>query len=799
MKPQTDPPERGGNIETDGYGEDPLAVLRAIDRLEVGPVVVGKNRLVAPYRVYAGNEVDSIDHIFTYEEDVFDPSDPVSINLAGMIAAQVAVNYGLFCDKIVFHGGFDAADQRFIKYAAENTAREIFVKKFLEDNPFLVGKARDLPPVKLGNYNRSVLEFVEPVGSDEITAWATGESPRDSYCILSSGGKDSLLSFGLLDELGKEIHPIFINESGRHWFTASNAHRYFRENIANTGRVWTNSDRVFNWMLRHLPFIRPDFQNVRSDEYPIRLWTVAVFLFGVLPLVRKRKISRIIIGDEFDTTRNASYRGIPHYDGLYDQSRYFDEKLSQYYSQKEWALRQFSILRPLSELLIQKILIERYPQLQSLQVSCHAAHMEDGRALPCGKCEKCRRIVAMIKALGGDPGKCGYTEKQVSECLNALSSGGIHQEKPVIDHVMHLLSIKNLIDIPEPEAKRLRPVPEVLKLRFVKPESPVDLIPVDLRYPLYKILGEHGGGAVIRREGEWVNYELTEGDRKLKKTNKLKGAEPKSAAGAGGHKRPAHETYLWSELTWPEAVERLKKTDIALLPVGAIEQHGPHLTLDVDSYDAYYLATRVAQECSEPRPLVLPLVPYGVSYHHDDFKGTISISNNTLSSLVYEIGIGIARNGIKKLVIINGHSGNSPTLNNAAQMINRDSRIFVCVDSGETSDFDLSPLVETPNDVHAGEYETSTSLALRPHLVKMEKAQKQVPEFSSRYLNFSSKRGVPWYARTKKISSSGVMGDPTKASAEAGNKMWEIMISHLVAFVEDLKDMTLEEIYQKRY
>jgi creatinine amidohydrolase/Fe(II)-dependent formamide hydrolase-like protein len=121
------------------------------------------------------------------------------------------------------------------------------------------------------------------------------------------------------------------------------------------------------------------------------------------------------------------------------------------------------------------------------------------------------------------------------------------------------------------------------------------------------------------------------------------------------------------------------------------------------------------------------------------------------------------------------------------------------VDTGETSDVDIYALVETPNDVHAGEIETSTSLAVRPDLVKMDQARREVPEFSSRYLDFTSKRGVSWYAYTRKISHSGVMGDPTKASAEKGQKIWEIMISHLVALVEDLKSMTLEEIHQRKF
>jgi len=257
--------------------------------------------------------------------------------------------------------------------------------------------------------------------------------------------------------------------------------------------------------------------------------------------------------------------------------------------------------------------------------------------------------------------------------------------------------------------------------------------------------------------------------------------------------------YLWAELTWPEAEEKLNAMDVAILPVGAIEQHGPHLSLDVDSFDADYLARRVAEACSDPKPLVLPLIPYGVSYHHNDFKGTISISNDALSKLVYEVGLSLARNGIKKLIILNGHGDNKPTLQYAAQMINQDARIFTCVDTGETSDYDIDKITETTNDVHAGEVETSTSLATRPQLVKMDLAESSIPHFSTRYLNFSSVRGLPWYAYTKKFSENGVMGDPTKASAEKGEKIWEMMIAHLVVLVEDLKRLSLEEIFQKGY
>jgi creatinine amidohydrolase/Fe(II)-dependent formamide hydrolase-like protein len=778
--------------------EDVLSVLEVFDRLEVGPVKLERQRLIAPYRLFQRGKKDSIELIYSYEEEVFDPSDMAFQNLASMIAAQVAINYGLFCRTIVFHGTFDDKDRRFILDAAENTAREIYVKKFLEPNPFLVGDVACLPVEERKRYLRATLEFPRANSRSPKTQWKLWSTDKTRHCIMSSGGKDSLLSFGLLHEMGRETHPIFVNESGRHWFTALNAFRYFKENVPHTARVWVNSDRIFAWMLRHMPFIRKDFGNVRSDEYPIRLWTVAVFLFGVLPLLRKRGIGRVIIGDEYDTTDRTSHNGITHYNGLYDQSRYFDDALSRYYMQKGWAISQFSLLRPLSELLIEKTLWERYPQLQEHQISCHATHKDNQRMYPCGRCEKCRRIVGMLMAIGADPRRCGYSDQQINSCLKELAIKGVHQEVPGSEQLAFMLLQKELIDLPAERRRSAKEHQVILKLRFNPEKSPIDGIPVDLRQPLYRILLTHAEGAVRRLERKWIDSDpLT--DPAITGRYPFELASGKMQKGSAKTITSAKSSYLWAELSWPEAEKRFKEVDIALLPVGSIEQHGPHLPLDTDAFDAEYLARRVAEACSNPKPLVLPLIPYGVSYHHGGFKGTISISNDTLSRLVYEIGMSAAQNGITKLVVINAHGGNSPALNYAAQMINRDARIFACVETGETSDVDISKLIDTPNDVHAGEFETSTCLAVRPHLVQMEKARKLVPQFSSRYLNFTSKRGVSWYAYTKRLSPTGVMGDPTKASAQKGKKIWEIMIAHLVAFVEDLKSMTLEEIYQRRY
>lgn len=259
------------------------------------------------------------------------------------------------------------------------------------------------------------------------------------------------------------------------------------------------------------------------------------------------------------------------------------------------------------------------------------------------------------------------------------------------------------------------------------------------------------------------------------------------------------DTFLWEHMTWPEIEAYLKTVDTAILPCGAIEQHGPHLPVDIDYFDAKYLSYEVAKRCADPKPLVLPSIPFGVSYHHEDFKGTLSVTNDALSRFVYDIGLSLAKNGIKKLIIINGHGDNAPTLSYAAQMINRDAHIFVCVDTGESSDVDMYGLIETPNDIHAGEIETSTTLAIRPEMVQMDKAINETLSFNNKYLDYDSDRGVSWFVRTHKISNSGVMGNASIATAEKGRKIWEIMIGHLVKLVDSIKNTPLVDLYQKSY
>lgn len=759
-----------------------MSDLQVWSRLEVGPAVIEKRRVRVPYAITDSEGTHTQLLTFRWAADVLDPDRDGA--LAAMIGAQVALNYGLFCEELVLHGPFDAHDRAFLTAMLHNTCTEIYVNKLRKPNAFLVDL--DVPRVDAPETLCAKVIFADDLTSPTEPAWGSGTA------ILSSGGKDSLLTQGLCEELDLQPHALFANESGRHWFTALNAWRHLeRTRPERTARVWTDCDRMYLFALRHLPFIRKDFERVRADDYPIRLWTVGVFLFGVLPMVRARKLGTVLIGDEWDSTVKDEYEGITHYGGYFDQSRFFDEALTRYTHAKGWNVVFCSVLRPLSEFLIQDILSARYPELFSTQLSCHAATVVGERVLPCAKCEKCRRIVGMLTALGRDPGAIGYTPDKVAACLDALSKKGAKQAADG-EHLAALLVDSGHIPADSPFALSAKRHAGTERLRFDALRSPVNAVPATLRAPMWKLMLEHAKGALVYRGTAWVSLDpLQKGW--TEQPHPFEHAPEHAPAEAWPEGHPVH---MWGTLTWPQAQRRLRETDIALLPVGAIEQHGPHLPLDIDSWDAAYQAEQVALRCAEPRPLVLPLIPYGVSYHHDDFPGTLSIGPEALARLVYEVGIAAARNGIRKLVIINGHGGNSAALSFAAQQINRDAQIFTAVDTGETSDAEISALLETGGDAHAGEYETSTALATRPHLVFLEHACTESPTFDSRFLDFDSESAVEWHVRTSKISDSGILGDPMLATEAKGHAIWKITLDNMVELVEHLKSTPLDELHR---
>lgn len=213
------------------------------------------------------------------------------------------------------------------------------------------------------------------------------------------------------------------------------------------------------------------------------------------------------------------------------------------------------------------------------------------------------------------------------------------------------------------------------------------------------------------------------------------------------------------ERTWTELDDPAPRT--VLVPVGALEQHGPHLPLDADARIAAAVARRAAG--GDPAVLLAPPVAYGASGEHEGFPGTLSIGHAALRAVLVELGRS-AGAWASRLVFVNGHGGNLPTVPEAVAQLRsegRDVAWFGCV--------------VPAGDAHAGRTETSILLALDPGLVR-EGAMEAGNTTPLRELLPALLRGG-----VAAVSSNGVLGDPGGATAEEGRRL-------LDAMAEDLRD-----------
>lgn len=252
-------------------------------------------------------------------------------------------------------------------------------------------------------------------------------------------------------------------------------------------------------------------------------------------------------------------------------------------------------------------------------------------------------------------------------------------------------------------------------------------------------------------------------------------------------------SYYVGELTWPDVKEFLAVHNTTIVPVGSCEQHGPHLPIDTDAYDAFWLSLKAADkaQCA----LVAPPIYYGVSSHHMDFPGTVTLSPHTLEQLVYEVASSLANHGFKKFLFENGHGGNTPALEAAAQRIKTDTNAFVAIDTVSLIPDFIEKSIQTSYDAHAGEFETSTTLANREKFVvknRIKKSKIKLPK--SKYTKIGLKESGPkvvWGFRTREISETGVIGDPTKASKKKGEAAWKLAIERLADLLIELDKMEL--------
>ena len=230
----------------------------------------------------------------------------------------------------------------------------------------------------------------------------------------------------------------------------------------------------------------------------------------------------------------------------------------------------------------------------------------------------------------------------------------------------------------------------------------------------------------------------------------------------------------WLEMTWQDLAEADTARWIAVLPVAAVEQHGPHLPLGVDSFiGEAYLARAQALLPAELPVSFLPVQKLGQSEEHLAFPGTLTLSSATVITAWTEIAESLHRAGLRKLVIVTSHGGNLQAIELIARELRARLGMLVVTCAWHRFGYPdgLFTAEERHHGIHGGAIETSLMLAARPDTVRMERAPNAVPasvgmEREFKWLHTYRPAGIGWM--TQDLHPSGAVGDATAASAERG-------------------------------
>jgi creatinine amidohydrolase len=232
----------------------------------------------------------------------------------------------------------------------------------------------------------------------------------------------------------------------------------------------------------------------------------------------------------------------------------------------------------------------------------------------------------------------------------------------------------------------------------------------------------------------------------------------------------------WAELTWEE-IGRLpaRGVDAVILPVGATEQHGPHLGTGMDSALADQVCTTAGAQTGVP---VLPLLPYGCSLGHSHrWPGTIALSPQTLIALVTEIGDWVHASGFRRLFIVNAHVTNAAPLRCALEVLRsrHDDMMLAVINTAEISPRVRRAFFADAADWHANAAETSLMMAVTPKLVRTEKLR--TSDDPDRTL------GLVFAHPVNRTSTNGVTGMPSRATAAHGKRLFRWIVDDLAKLI----------------
>jgi creatinine amidohydrolase len=251
----------------------------------------------------------------------------------------------------------------------------------------------------------------------------------------------------------------------------------------------------------------------------------------------------------------------------------------------------------------------------------------------------------------------------------------------------------------------------------------------------------------------------------------------------------SRQRYLYADLTWLEIKEAIAAQKVVVLPVGTVEQHGPHLPMDTDNL----LVQAVCEEAARREPdqvLIMPAVPYGFNWHHIDFPGTIGIDVTNLLNYLLDITKSVAYHGFKKILIVSGHGSNTSLCDLVARKtVLETDAICASLMYGVLGRDVVAEVVKSPVS-HACEWETSLYLYVAGERVQMDQAVRDINTIPSKYtyrgiLSPSAVSLMEWWSS---FSESGTVGDPTLATAEKGEKIFNATVEGMVGLITEFRN-----------
>jgi len=233
----------------------------------------------------------------------------------------------------------------------------------------------------------------------------------------------------------------------------------------------------------------------------------------------------------------------------------------------------------------------------------------------------------------------------------------------------------------------------------------------------------------------------------------------------------------WTDIHWPDIAEGGPARWIAVLPLAATEQHGPHLPVGTDVMIAQAYLARVRELLPDSLPATfLPLQPVGISTEHIGYPGTLTLPTDVALKTWMALGMSVARAGIKKLVMVTSHGGNSAAMTLVAQDL-RAACGLLAVTTGWSrlsAPEGLFSAEELRHGIHGGAVETSIMLARYPHTVRKEAIADFHPAsiaMEKKFRWLSAHRPVPFAWQAQDLHESGAVGDATEASAAKGEQL----------------------------